>query len=85
MVRVKISGRGQLVIPGKLRRKYGIYPGAEAEWIDTGTGLFLIPRIEDPVESSRGMLRGTKVSTEALRKARAEDRALEEGKVRRSH
>lgn len=47
--------------------------------------MLLPQRPEYPNGSSRGMLRGTKVSTEALRKARAEDRALEGRKARESN
>jgi hypothetical protein len=38
----------------------------------------LIPLTGDPVASSRGMLKGTKVSTRSLLKARKEDKVLEE-------
>jgi len=78
MIKSSVSVRGQLVIPHKLRKKYGIEPHSQVRWIDTGQGLMLIPLTDDPVASSRGMLKGTKVSTRSLLKARKEDKVLEE-------
>lgn len=78
MLTSSVSTRGQLVIPSKLRKKYGIEPHSIVKWIDTGQGLMLIPLTGDPVTSSRGMLKGTKVSTRSLLEARRQDKILEE-------
>lgn len=83
MLTSSVSTRGQLVIPYKLRKKYDIKPYTLVKWIDTGEGLMLIPynnanNIIDPVTSSRGMLKGTKVSTRSLLEAKKEDKVLEE-------
>lgn len=94
MITSSVSTRGQLVIPHKLRKKYGLKPHTIVRWIDTGEGLMLIPmgtinraptnknnnniNINDPVTSSRGMLKGTKVSTHSLLEAKKEDKLLEE-------
>jgi len=72
-----ISEKGQLVIPKRLRIKYGLDAKSKVEWIDTGHGLMIIPIPKDPVRSSRGMLKGTKVTTETLLKARQKDKELE--------
>jgi bifunctional DNA-binding transcriptional regulator/antitoxin component of YhaV-PrlF toxin-antitoxin module len=77
MIESSVSTRGQLVIPYKLRKKYGIKPNSVMKWIDTGQCLILIPQGDDPVASSRGMLKGTKVSTQSLLKSKKEDKALE--------
>ncbi len=78
-----VSTKGQLVIPYKLRKKYGIKPQSQVRWIDTGQGLMVIPLNDDPVSSSRGMLKGTNVSTHSLLEARKEEKALEERKIER--
>jgi bifunctional DNA-binding transcriptional regulator/antitoxin component of YhaV-PrlF toxin-antitoxin module len=78
MMTSSVSTRGQLVIPYKLRKKYGIKPHSIVRWMDTGQGLMLIPLTDDPVTSSRGMLKGTKVSTRSLLEAKKEDKVLEE-------
>jgi len=75
-----ISEKGQLVIPKKLRIKYGLKAKSQVEWIDTGQGLVLIPISKDPVKSSRGMLGGTKITTESLLENRKRDKELENKK-----
>lgn len=86
MITSSVSTKGQLVIPYSLRKKYDIKPHTMVRWIDTGEGIMLIPynnanninNIIDPVTSSRGMLKGTKVSTHSLLEAKKEDKLLEE-------
>ena len=80
MITSSVSTRGQLVIPYKLRKKYGIEPHSQVRWIDTGQGLMLVPLTDDPIASSRGMLKKTRVSTHSLLEARKADRVLEERK-----
>jgi len=75
-----VSEKGQLVIPKKFRIKYGLKAKSQVEWVDTGQGLMLIPIPKDPVKSSRGMLKGTKVTTEALLESRKRDKELEHKK-----
>ncbi len=72
-----VSEKGQLVIPKKLRIKYGLKAKSQVEWIDTGQGLMLIPISKDPVKSSRGMLKGTKITTESLLEMRKKDKEIE--------
>ncbi|MGH7901797.1 MAG: AbrB/MazE/SpoVT family DNA-binding domain-containing protein [Thermodesulfobacteriota bacterium] len=84
MAIVTISEKGQLVIPKKLRIKYGLKANSQVEWVDTGQGLVLIPIPKDPVKSSRGMLVGAKVTTGTLLKTRERDKKLENIKSQRS-
>ena len=82
MIVSSVSTKGQLIIPYKFRKKYGINSHSTVKWIDTGQGLMLIPISDDPIASSRGMLKGTGVSTDSLLKLKKEDRLLEEIKKR---
>ena len=75
-VRTTVTQRGQTVIPAKLRRRYGIAEGTEIEWVDTGTGLKVIPIPADPVEALRGMGRGERL-VDRLLAERCRDRASE--------
>jgi len=84
MATVTVSQKGQLVIPKKLREKYGIKDQTLLELIDTGNGVLLIPAAGDPIRSSRGMLKGTKVTTQALLESRKADRKIEEHKFFRA-
>jgi AbrB family looped-hinge helix DNA binding protein len=57
-MRTTVTQRGQTVIPAELRRRYRIEEGSEIEWIDTGTGLKVIPIPANPVEALYGIGKG---------------------------
>lgn len=82
MSRATVSARGQLIIPRKLRKKYGIKSKSEVEWLDMGNGLALIPIAEDPVKATRGILKG-KGLRESLLKVKKEEREREEKRIAR--
>lgn len=82
MIVSSVSTKGQLIIPYKFRKKYGISSHSTIKWIDTGHGLMLVPISDDPITSSRGMLKGTGASTDSLLKIKKEDKLLEEKKKR---
>lgn len=82
MSRATVSTRGQLVIPRKLREKYGIKSKSQVEWLDMGNGLALIPIAEDPVKATRGILKG-KDLVESLLKMKKEEREREEKRITR--
>lgn len=42
-----VSVRGQLVLPYKLRRKYGMTTGSTVNILDTGAGILIEPLSED--------------------------------------
>lgn len=79
MSKATVSSRGQLIIPRKLRDKYGIKPKSKVEWLDMGNGLALIPIAEDPVKATRGILKG-KGLRESLLKMKKQEREWEEKK-----
>jgi bifunctional DNA-binding transcriptional regulator/antitoxin component of YhaV-PrlF toxin-antitoxin module len=78
MIVSSVSTKGQLVIPYELRQKYGIKPNTLMRWIDTGQGLMLVPLTDDPISSSKGMLKDANVSTKSYLKAKEEDKRLED-------
>jgi len=47
-VRVKISSKGQLVLPKAVRDAYRLEPGSELEIEDTGSAIVLRPRKKQP-------------------------------------
>jgi AbrB family looped-hinge helix DNA binding protein len=49
----RVTDKGQTTIPKEFREKYGIDPGDEVIWIDTGDGLRVVRADND---SGRGML-----------------------------
>ncbi len=50
----KVSTKGQLVLPAKIRKKYGISPGKEVEVLDFGYEIVIVA---PPQGRGRGMLK----------------------------
>lgn len=57
-LRSKVTSKGQVAIPKRLREKYGISPATAIRWIEKEEGILMVPEIEDPIIAARGMLRG---------------------------
>ena len=55
----KVTSKGQIVIPKKIREKYGIRPSSSIHWIEKEEGILMVPDSGDPIISARGMLKGT--------------------------
>jgi AbrB family looped-hinge helix DNA binding protein len=61
-----ISGKGWVVIPAELRRKYNLRPGDTVRVVDYGGVLAIVPALDEPVEQAAGMLKGHGSLTQAL-------------------
>ena len=57
----KVTTKGQIVIPKKIREKYGIHPSTSIRWIEKEEGILMVPDSEDPIVAARGMLKGSGV------------------------
>ncbi len=79
----QVSSKGQMVIPARLRKKYGIEPGTEVRFIERDGEILLQPVTASFVRSVRGLLRGERSATKDLLAERARDRTREEVKVGR--
>jgi AbrB family looped-hinge helix DNA binding protein len=55
----KVTSKGQVVIPKKLRDKYGIRTATAIRWIEKDQGILMVPESEDPIVAARGMLKGS--------------------------
>ena len=55
----KVTSKGQIVIPKKIREKYGIHPSTSIHWIEKEEGILMVPDSDDPIVSARGMLIGS--------------------------
>lgn len=58
MVTVKISSRGRVVIPARLRKKYDLKPGDWVRFVDHEGVVYLVPASTDPINHGAGMLKG---------------------------
>jgi AbrB family looped-hinge helix DNA binding protein len=52
----KISTKGQIVIPGPLRKKHHLTPGSEVEVYEYGNVICIVPHVAEPVNAAFGML-----------------------------
>jgi AbrB family looped-hinge helix DNA binding protein len=85
MAIVKVSPKGQVVIPAEVRKKTGLQPGAQVFVYSGDNGRVIIePVPDDPIEASCGMFQDPGFSyVEALLKERREDEARLEKKFAR--
>jgi len=82
---LRISAKGQIVIPAATRRRLGIKPGTYVRIERKGDKLVLTPAGDNLVDATYGMLRdyGTESLTAELLRERALDNAREEVKFGR--
>jgi len=76
----KVTTKGQIVIPKKIREKYGIYPATSIKWIEKKEGILMVPDTEDPIIAARGMLKGSGV-LKAYLKEKKKERKMENKKI----
>ena len=58
MTVIPISKKGQVLIPRKIREKYGVKPGANIQLLEGTTGIVIKPAPEDPIAAACGFLEG---------------------------
>ena len=68
----KVTSKGQIVIPKKLREKYGILPATAVRWIEKEEGILMVPESGDPIKEVRGMLEGSGILKTYLKEKRLE-------------
>ena len=78
----KVTSKGQIVIPKKLREKYGILPATPIRWIERDEGILIIPQSEDPIKAARGMLKGSGVFSAYLKEKKLEKQREQKGIAR---
>lgn len=72
-----VTIKGQIVIPVKIRRKFGIKQGTKICFIDHGDEVVLRPLTKDYFEKMAGMLKTNGKLTKALLENRAKDKEWE--------
>ena len=73
----KVTSKGQIVIPKKIREKYGIHPSTSIRWIEKKEGILMVPDAEDPIGAARGMLKGSGVLKAYLKEKKIEKKREE--------
>ncbi len=81
---VKMSAKGQIVIPAKIRKEAGLRPGREVVVrLDLDGRVRITPVPDDPIEAACGMLAGGPSLIEGLLRDKKEEREREERKFAR--
>lgn len=73
-----VTSKGQLVVPARLRRKYGIKPGTKICFIERGDEIVFQPVTREYIRSVCGMLKSETSVTQELLRERARDKEREE-------
>jgi AbrB family looped-hinge helix DNA binding protein len=69
-----VTQKGQIVIPAKLRKKFGIRGGTKIAFIEEDERLLLQPLTADYIRSLRGILKGDRSPLKILLRERKRDR-----------
>lgn len=69
----KVSIKGQIVIPGPLRKKFRLEPGAQVDIYEYGEIICIAPRVAEPIEAAWGMLPPHPSLADELRLERQKD------------
>lgn len=56
METLKVSAKGQIVLPARIRKKYGIRPGGKIQLLEYDNLIYIVPPSEDPVKEAKGCL-----------------------------
>jgi len=76
-----ITSKGQLVIPAKLRKRYGMKPGTKVCFVEREHEILFQPVTKEYIRSVCGMLKSDTSVTQELLKERAKDKEREEAKL----
>jgi len=76
-----VTSKGQLVIPARLRRRYGIKPGTKVCFVERDHEILFQPVTKEYIRSMCGMLKSDTSVTQELLKERARDKEREEAKL----
>jgi AbrB family looped-hinge helix DNA binding protein len=75
-----LTSKGQLVVPARLRRKYGIKPGTRICFVERDHEIVFQPVTKEYIRRVCGMLKSETSMTKALLEERAKDKRREEAK-----
>jgi len=73
-----VTSKGQLVIPARLRKKYGITSGTAIRFIERENEILLQPVTSEYIRSVRGMLKSKTSATRELLEERSREKKREE-------
>jgi len=81
MEEATMTSKGQIVVPAKLRRRFGLKPGVKVYFIEREDEILFQPLTKEYIRSVHGMLTSKTSVTQGLLQERARDRSHEEAKL----
>jgi AbrB family looped-hinge helix DNA binding protein len=81
MEEATMTSKGQIVVPARLRRRYGLKPGVKVIFIERNDEILFQPLTKEYVQSVYGMLASETSVTKELLRERVKDREHEEAKL----
>lgn len=76
-----LTVKGQLLIPKRIRNKYGIKSGVKVIFDETDNGVIIRPMNENYFKSFMGVLKSTGNLKEEMKEMKTEEKNLEERKL----
>lgn len=73
MAKGNVTQKGQVVIPKKLRDKYGIRPNGRVVITEIDQHLAVLPLEDDPIAEGRGLIQFSHPVRELMRQVRREE------------
>ena len=71
-----VTSKGQLVIPAKLRRKFGIKPGTRVNFYEEKDGIKIVPITSEIIDANKGFLGTGGKLLKALMEEKKKEREL---------
>jgi len=78
-----LTVKGQLLIPKRIRNKYGIKSGVKVIFEETDNGVVIRPMNAGYFRSFKGIMKPTGKLKEEMQAYKGEEKQLEEGKMKR--
>lgn len=78
MAIVKVSTKGQVVIPAALRRRFNVRAGTRVQVVAGEGRIVILPSMKDPIKEAMGMFKGKESLVETLLEMRRQDKAHED-------
>lgn len=76
---MRITSKGQVTIPQRIRNRYGLKPGTAVEFIPDGGKVLLQPKkrsrhpVEDWLQQATGAAKGKATTTQLMQLTRGDD------------
>jgi len=76
-----VTSKGQLVVPARIRRRFGIKPGTSIRFIERNGEILFQPITKEFIRSLKGSLKSRESVTADLLRERAAERDAEEQRL----